>query len=111
MDIGGLSLQQQSAAKSIIKCIESRTYFIREILGAEPEEWQQEVIDQLDAGETKISIRSGHGVGKTCLWAWLATHFVAFRDDVKVVVTAPNRDQMRDGLIPEINKWISRMPK
>lgn len=112
MDISGLSLAQQGAAKTIVnKCILSRKYFIREILGAELEVWQEEVLDQLDNGETKISIRSGHGVGKTALCAWLAVHFVSFRDDVKVVVTAPSADQMKDGLIPEINKWINRMPQ
>lgn len=112
MDISWLSTRQQNAARSIIKkCIASREYFIREVLRVEYiEDWQLEVIEALDRGETKLSIRSGHGVGKTCLCAWLATHFLCFRDDVKVVVTAPSADQMKDGLIPEINKWISRMP-
>ena len=72
--------------------------------------WQLEVVEALDAGETKISIRSGHGVGKTALCAALALHFLCFRDDVKVIVTAPSADQMKDGLIPEINKWKGRMP-
>ncbi|NKB39443.1 MAG: hypothetical protein GKR86_00025 [Ilumatobacter sp.] len=112
MDISGLSLRQQGAAKAIIqKCIASREFFIKEVLRVKHvEDWQLEVIRALDNGETKISIRSGHGVGKTCCIAWLATHFVSFRDDVKVIVTAPSADQMKDGLIPEINKWISRMP-
>jgi hypothetical protein len=111
MDISGLSLAQQGAAKSIVsKCIMSRKYFIKEILGAEMEVWQEETIDELDSGGTKISVRSGHGVGKTALCAWLAVHFLCFRDDVKVIVTAPSADQMKDGLIPEINKWIGRMP-
>lgn len=111
MDISGLSIRQQGAAKAIVsKCIVSRKYFIQEILKAELERWQEEVIDQLDAGETKISIRSGHGVGKTMLCAVLALHFLCFRDDVKIIVTSPSADQMKDGLIPEINKWKSRLP-
>ncbi len=111
MDLSGLSIAQQGAAKAVVeKCIHSRRYFIQEILEAELEEWQSEVVDALDAGETKLSIRSGHGVGKTAIVAMLAVHFVSFRDDVKVIVTSPSADQMKDGLIPEINKWISRMP-
>lgn len=111
MDISGLSIAQQGAARSVVyKCIHSRKYFIVEILGAELETWQREVLEQLDTGETKISIRSGHGVGKTALCAWLAIHFLCFRDDVKIIVTAPSADQMKDGLIPEINKWIGKMP-
>lgn len=111
MDISGLSTRQQGAAKAVVnKCIHSRKYFIKEILGAELEQWQEDVIEDLDAGETKISVRSGHGVGKTMLCAVLALHFLCFRDDVKVIVTSPSADQMKDGLIPEINKWKSRLP-
>lgn len=111
MNISGLSFQQQGAAKAIVaKCIHSRRYFIKEVLQAELEQWQEEVVEQLDAGETKISIRSGHGVGKTMLCAVLALHFLCFRDDVKIIVTSPSADQMKDGLIPEINKWKSRLP-
>ena len=112
MDISGLSLRQQGAAKSVVnKCIHSRAYFIKEILHAELEEWQLEVVEALDNGETKISIRSGHGVGKTMLCAVLALHFLCFRDDVKIIVTSPSADQMKDGLIPEINKWRHRLPE
>lgn len=111
MDISGLSLAQQGAAKSIVaKCITSRKYFIKEILGMELEPWQEELVDALDGGETKASIRSGHGVGKTAIVAVLALHFLCFRDDVKVIVTSPSADQMKDGLIPEINKWKSKLP-
>jgi phage terminase large subunit len=111
LDLSGLSLQQMGAAKAVVqKCIHSRLYFVKEILGAELERWQEEVIAQLDRGETKISIRSGHGVGKTMLCAVLALHFLCFRDDVKIIVTAPSADQMKDGLIPEINKWKNRLP-
>lgn len=111
MDLSLLSTAQARAAQQIVsKCIESRRYFIQEVLGVTLEEWQGEVVDQLDRGENKISIRSGHGVGKTAFCSWLALHFLCFRDDVKVIVTAPSADQMKDGLIPEINKWISRLP-
>lgn len=102
--------QALAARKVVAKCIESRVYFIKEILGAEPEKWQAETLYVLDSGTNKISIRSGHGVGKTTLCAWLALHFLLFRDDVKIIVTAPSADQMKDGLIPEINKWISKLP-
>lgn len=97
--------------KIIQRCAKSRIWFIKNILGVEEiEEWQEEILTALDNGETRISIRSGHGVGKTALCAWLAVHFLLFRDDVKIPVTAPASSQMKDGLIPEINKWISRLP-
>jgi hypothetical protein len=111
MDLSGLSSAQRPAAKAVVaKCIQSREYFIKEILKAELQPWQLEVVRELDSGGTKLSIRSGHGVGKTALVAMLALHFLLFRDDVKIIVTSPSADQMKDGLIPEINKWISRLP-
>ena len=100
VDLSGLTYAQRGAAKMIVsKCIASRMYFIKEILKAELEPWQAEVVEELDSGGTKLSIRSGHGVGKTALVAMLAVHFLSFRDDVKVIVTSPSADQMKDGLI------------
>ena len=66
MDISALTPEQQIYATEIIKkCIISREYFIKEILGVEKiEDWQLEAIHALDRGETKLSVRSGHGVGK-----------------------------------------------
>lgn len=112
MDVSFLSPSQQEQAKNVIEaCVHSRMFFIQEILGVKHiEPWQREVVEALDRGETKISIRSGHGVGKTCLVAWLADHFLAFRDDVKVIVTSPSQKQLADGLLPEMVKWLNRMP-
>ena len=44
------------------------TLFVEGMLGAEPDEWQTEVMAAVAAQNRGISIRSGHGVGKTsCL--------------------------------------------
>lgn len=113
MDISYMNPAQQALAKDIIqKCAMSRVYFVETVLGVEHvEDWQMEQLIALDEGETKLSIRSGHGVGKTAFCSWLAIHFLLFRDDVKIIVTAPAKKQMEDGLIPEIQKWLSRCPE
>jgi hypothetical protein len=112
MDLGTLAPAQRALADKIVeKCIVSRMYFIKEILGVKHiEDWQQEALEALDRGETKLSIRSGHGVGKTCFCAWTGIHYLLFRSDVKVIITSPSFKQMTDGLIPEITKWVNRMP-
>ena len=112
MDLSTLTEKQRELAEQIIdKCILSREYYIRNLLQVNHiEDWQLEVIRALDSGETKISIRSGHGVGKTALCSWLASHFVLFRNDVKVIVTSPSFKQLTDGLIPEVVKWVSKLP-
>lgn len=112
MDLSYMNDAQRALADDIIrKCARSRLYFVRHVLGVEEiEEWQEETLKALDNGETKISIRSGHGVGKTALCSWLAVHFLLFRNDVKVIVTSPSFKQMNDGLIPEVQKWLAKAP-
>jgi len=46
----------------------------------------------------------------TAMCAWLALHFVLFRNNVKIPVTAPSSAQMKDGLIPETKLWAQRLP-
>lgn len=113
MDLSFLSPPQREIAKDVIEqCAMSRIWFIENVLKVSYiEPWQREELEALDSGATKISIRSGHGVGKTCFCSWLALHFLLFRDDVKVIVTSPSQKQMSDGLIPEIQKWINQLPQ
>lgn len=113
MDLNFLPEHQRPLAMDIIQqCAVSRVWFVQNVLKVEYiEPWQLEELEALDKGVTKLSIRSGHGVGKTAFCAWNALHFVLFRDDVKVIVTSPSLKQMTDGLIPEIQKWIARLPK
>lgn len=113
MDLSQFPEHQRPLAGEIIEqCAMSRIWFIENVLKVTHiEPWQREELEALDSGATKLSIRSGHGVGKTCFCAWTALHFLLFRDDVKVIVTSPSAKQMSDGLIPEIQKWIARLPK
>jgi hypothetical protein len=83
--------------------------FVTEALGIEPHPWQRRVLDWLAAGETRISVRSGHGVGKTALEAWLALWFPLTRDDAKVGITAPAGPQIEVNLWPELRKWLPRL--
>lgn len=124
MDLSSLDLEHHADAEDIIlRAMEDRVYFVEELLGVKEvideegnvlengiETWQKELLLDLDAGATKITIRSGNGVGKTALVSWLALHFELFRDDVKVIVTSPSFNQLTDGLIPEITKWANRLP-
>lgn len=106
-----LTDEGKAARDLLLPCITDRNYFVRVLLNAEPDPWQQEIMADMDAGAKRISIRSGHGVGKTCFCAWLALHFLIFRTEVKIVVTSPSGSQLKDGLIPEVNLWLNRLPK
>ena len=112
MDLSFLGRQQRAIAEPIIQqCAVSRIWFVTNVLKVSKiEEWQHKVLTDLDNGVSKISVRSGHGVGKTTLCSWCAIHFLLFRTDVKVIITSPSQKQLSDGLVPEIQKWISRLP-
>ena len=62
----------------------------------------------------RVSIRSGHGVGKTAFEAWTVIWFLICYFPCKVPCTAPTGHQLNDILWAEISKWLrvlrARMP-
>lgn len=84
--------------------------FVREVLGAEPDEWQVEFLSAIARGERRISVRSGHGVGKSTAASWAMLWFFLTRYTVKVVVTAPTSAQLFDALFAELKGWARRLP-
>ena len=81
--------------------------FFREILRMDPDEWQEEVLDDL-AQYSKISVRSGQGVGKTALEAGAIIWFLVCRPYSRVIATAPTMQQLYDVLWAEIAKWLDK---
>lgn len=85
--------------------------FVREQFGAEPDEWQAQVLTDIAAGERRISVRSGHGVGKSTTAAWAVIWFATTRFPFKVAITAPTSSQLFDALWPEIGSWMKKLPE
>ena len=84
--------------------------FVKIAIGVTPDHWQEEVMRAVAAGERRISIRAGHGVGKSSCCAWiLIWHAVCFFPQ-KSVVTAPTSGQLFDALFAEVKYWINRLP-
>lgn len=79
--------------------------------------WQQALIcygiDKAIKGECsmRISIVSGHGIGKSALLSWLILWFLFVHPDSQVACTSPGKEQMYDVLWKELKKWIDRMPE
>lgn len=84
--------------------------FVRDVLGAEPDEWQAKVMTDVARGERRISVRAGHGVGKSTFVAWLAIWHMVAKYPQKCVMTAPTAGQLFDALFAEIKLWINRLP-
>jgi len=94
----------------------ARTYyadpvgFVRDMLGVEPLPYQAEFLEALAKGERRISIRSGHGTGKSTASSWAMLWFLLLRFPNKIVVTAPTSGQLFDALFAELKRWINELP-
>lgn len=84
--------------------------FVREVLKAEPDPWQETFLTWLAEDERRISVASGHGVGKSTVVAWAMLWYLLTRYPVKVVVTAPTSKQLYDALFAELKHWIKMLP-
>lgn len=88
-----------------------------ELEDEEIREWQGETFatirDHLMNPETryqplKISVASGHGIGKSAFIGMLIHWGLSTCDDTKVVVTANTETQLRTKTWPEVQKWHRR---
>lgn len=86
--------------------------FCREVLGAEPFAWQQDAMNRISGPDPvrRLSVRSGHGVGKTACVSMLCVHKLVTTYPVKVIVTAPSASTLGSGLLPEIKSWLKKLP-
>ena len=64
-----------------------------------------------DEAPRRISVASGHGIGKSSVLSWLLLWYLFCYKDAQVGCTAPTTDQMYDVLWKEVSKWIYLMPK
>src|SRR5215510_1831814 len=79
--------------------------YVHDRFGVEPTWQQQQVLEAIQPLGAKVSIRSGHGIGKSSSAAWAISWFVETYDYCKVPCTAPTSHQLRDILWGELSKW------
>ena len=82
--------------------------FAQEALGATPTEQQWEASRKI-VKTRRISIRSGHGTGKSAFFAWAVLWFMCCYFPCKVPVTAPTGHQLSDVLWAEIASWHRKL--
>ena len=84
--------------------------FVKNVFKVEPDEWQTAFLEAIRDNNRRISVRSGHGVGKSTAASWAMLWYLMTRYPVKVVVTAPTSSQLFDALFAEIKRWVKEMP-
>lgn len=61
-------------------------------------------------GKKRISVASGHGIGKSTAMAWILLHFLYCHYDAQIPCTAPTAPQLKDILWKEVDRWWRLMP-
>jgi phage terminase large subunit len=84
--------------------------FVREVFDEEPDPEQAAIMMDVARGERRIAVRSGHGVGKTTVLAWLLCWFACTRFPQRCVCTAPTSGQLFDALAAETKSWFRKLP-
>jgi len=67
--------------------------------------------DSYDLNKRFVTIKSGHGVGKTSSMAIISQHFLLSFMGSQVGVTANTEDQLKDIFLKEFYKWTKRLPE
>ena len=72
---------------------------------AEPTTQQHQILEAILPYGAKVTVRSGHGIGKSSTAAWIVSWFLETHDFAKIPCTAPTSHQLRDILWGELSKW------
>lgn len=83
--------------------------FVREVFGATPDPWQDEVLKAFPHKQ-RIAMKASKGPGKSCLEAWLAWNFLLTRPKPRIAAMSISGDNLRDGLWAEMAKWQQKSP-
>lgn len=83
--------------------------FVSAVMGAAATPQQIEGFRAIRQYGAHVSIRSGHGTGKSTFLSWVALWFLVCFDDCKIPCTAPSAHQLQDILWSELSFWHSQM--
>ena len=79
--------------------------YVEQRFGVHPTPQQAQILEAILPVGAKVSVRSGHGIGKSSSAAWAVSWFLETHEFAKVPCTAPTSHQLRDILWGELSKW------
>jgi phage terminase large subunit len=80
--------------------------YVKDRFGATATAQQVQILQAIAPPGAKVTVRSGHGIGKTTAAAWIVLWHLEIYDYAKVPCTAPSSHQLRDILWTELSKWL-----
>ena len=84
--------------------------FVERVLKAQPLDWQKEFLTEIAKGTRRISVRAGHGVGKSSACAWALIWHLITKFPQKAICTAPTASQLFDALFAELKRCLTSAP-
>ena len=105
-----MSSNQNLTTDLLVKIHNDPVFFVENIIGAKPQKWQADALRAIAAND-RVSIKSGHGVGKTAFESWVVLWWLLSHYPCKVAVTANTAHQLSDILWTEIDKWARGLPE
>lgn len=103
--------EQSGAVLLLERYLDDPCAFAEEICGFTPSDQQAPIMRAIGLPGSRVSIRSGHGVGKTSMCSVMILWFLSLHPkDAKCICTAPTSHQLFDNLWAEVSKWRQNMP-
>lgn len=96
--------EYQLAVERIKAWREDPRIFVREVFGATPDAWQDDVLAAFPHNPQQVMLAC-KGPGKTTVLAWLCWNFLATRPHPKIGAVSITSDNLKDGLWAEMSKW------
>ena len=93
------------SAEAILYYADHPVEFVEDIIRATPDPEQAKILRSV-AANPMTTVRSGHGVGKSAVEAWVVIWFICTHPFPKIPCTAPTQHQLFDILWAEVSKWI-----
>lgn len=89
---------------ALLYYIDRPVEFAEDILKVVPTKDQKKVMNDV-AKYSRVTVKSGHGVGKSALESWIIWWYISTRPYPKILCTAPTKHQLHDILWAEVSKW------
>lgn len=96
-------------SEAILYYAEHPVEFVEDVIGVQPDQDQAAILRSVGINQL-TTVRSGHGVGKSAVEAWVVIWFMCTRPFPKIACTAPTQHQLYDILWAEVSKWLRNNP-
>lgn len=95
------------AAEKLALWREHPSQMVRDLFGAEPDDWQHQVLEAFPH-HSRIAMKASKGPGKTTVLAWLIWGFLLTRPHPRIAATSITKDNLSDNLWAECALWMHK---